>query len=117
MIVAALDGDFQRRPFKTIINLYPLCEKIEKLHAVCRSCGGLASFTFRTILNSEIEVIGGEDIYKAVCRVCYLKFKDELNAKQKGVKIYKEMLNKERFTNEILYSPNDNENLDPAMCA
>lgn len=116
VIVAALDGDFQRRPFKNIINLYPLCEKIEKLSAVCRSCGGFASFTLRTISNSEIEVIGGEDIYKAVCRLCYLKFKNEFNTQQKEIKTFKEILNKERFNNEILFSPNDNENLDPAIC-
>lgn len=76
VIVAALDGDFQRRPFESIVNLYPLAEKIKKINAVCRSCGFFASFTFRTTDSSDLEIIGGEDMYKAVCRECFYKFKN-----------------------------------------
>uniref|UniRef100_A0A0K0EP09 Thymidine kinase n=1 Tax=Strongyloides stercoralis TaxID=6248 RepID=A0A0K0EP09_STRER len=76
VIVAALDGDFQRRPFENIINLYPLAEKIKKINAVCRSCGFFASFTFRTTNSSDLEIIGGEDMYQAVCRECFYKLKN-----------------------------------------
>uniref|UniRef100_A0A0N4ZTK0 Thymidine kinase n=1 Tax=Parastrongyloides trichosuri TaxID=131310 RepID=A0A0N4ZTK0_PARTI len=115
VIVAALDGDFQRRPFKNITNIYPLCEKIEKLSAVCRSCGGFASFTFRTIMNSEVEVIGGNDIYKAVCRSCYAKFKMELNFKNKDHNM--EGCDNDNSTMKSIFEFNkDNENVDPSLC-
>uniref|UniRef100_A0AC35TJU5 Thymidine kinase n=1 Tax=Rhabditophanes sp. KR3021 TaxID=114890 RepID=A0AC35TJU5_9BILA len=77
--VAALDGDFKRKPFPSITNLYPLSEKINKMHAVCRSCGNIASFTFRTIVNDTVEVIGGSEMYKAVCRECYIIFENQKN--------------------------------------
>uniref|UniRef100_A0A0N5B234 Thymidine kinase n=1 Tax=Strongyloides papillosus TaxID=174720 RepID=A0A0N5B234_STREA len=85
VIIAALDGDFQRRPFESITNLYPLAEKIKKINAICRSCGYLASFTFRTTSCSDLEIIGGDDMYKAVCRECYYKFKNmQLQNKSKN---------------------------------
>uniref|UniRef100_A0A0N4Z804 Thymidine kinase n=1 Tax=Parastrongyloides trichosuri TaxID=131310 RepID=A0A0N4Z804_PARTI len=82
VIVAALDGDFQRRPFETITGLYPLAEKIEKINAVCRLCGYFASFTFRTTTCSDLEVIGGEEMYKAVCRECYYELKKKQHEDQ-----------------------------------
>ncbi|KAK0400143.1 hypothetical protein QR680_003375 [Steinernema hermaphroditum] len=45
VIIAALDGDFRREPFPTIARLYSLSEKVE--------------------------VIGGVEMYEAVCRRCY----------------------------------------------
>lgn len=38
VIVAALDGTFQRKPFSNIINLLPMAEKVMKLTAVCVYC-------------------------------------------------------------------------------
>ena len=38
IIVAALDGDFQRKGFGDILNLVPLAESIVKLNAVCMMC-------------------------------------------------------------------------------
>jgi len=72
VIIAALNGDYQQKPFQNITSLFSMAEKIEKLSAVCRSCGHSASFTFRTLQSTEREVIGGEDIYQAICRHCLL---------------------------------------------
>jgi thymidine kinase len=44
VLVAALDGTFQRKPFGNIINLLPLAEKVTKLTAVCVYCAKEASF-------------------------------------------------------------------------
>jgi thymidine kinase len=71
VVVAALDGTFQRKPFGNILNLVPLCEQVTKLSAVCIECGKEAAFTRRTIDSEEIELIGGEETYKPVCRGCY----------------------------------------------
>jgi thymidine kinase len=35
VMVAALDGTFERKPFGNIINLIPKAEKVTKLNAVC----------------------------------------------------------------------------------
>jgi len=73
VLVAALDGTFQRKPFSDILNLVPLAEEVTKLSAVCMSCFQDASFSKRiTIEDGEtVEVIGGTDKYMAVCRGCY----------------------------------------------
>ncbi|XP_040041839.2 thymidine kinase, cytosolic [Gasterosteus aculeatus] len=71
VIVAALDGTFQRKPFGNILNLIPLAESVVKLHAVCMQCYKEAAYTKRIGAEKEVEVIGGADKYQAVCRTCY----------------------------------------------
>ncbi|XP_028647657.1 thymidine kinase, cytosolic [Erpetoichthys calabaricus] len=71
IIVAALDGTFQRKPFGNILNLVPLAESVVKLNAVCMECYREAAYTKRLGSEKEVEVIGGADKYHAVCRVCY----------------------------------------------
>jgi len=41
------------------------------LSAVCIDCGKEAAFTRRTVESNEIELIGGEESYKPVCRKCF----------------------------------------------
>ncbi|XP_065115308.1 thymidine kinase, cytosolic [Paramisgurnus dabryanus] len=71
IIVAALDGTFQRKPFGNILNLVPLAESVVKLNAVCMECYKEAAYTKRLGAEKEVEVIGGADKYHAVCRQCY----------------------------------------------
>ena len=71
VIVAALDGTFERKPFGSILNLIPLAENVVKLSAVCNSCFHEAAFTKRISKEKEVEVIGGSDKYLAVCRKCF----------------------------------------------
>jgi len=72
VLVAALDGTFQRKPFSDILNLVPLAEEVTKLSAVCMNCFQDASFSKRITGDGEtVEVIGGADKYMAVCRSCY----------------------------------------------
>ncbi|KAI0218122.1 Thymidine kinase, cytosolic [Lamellibrachia satsuma] len=72
VIVAALDGTFQRQGFGDILNLVPLAESVVKLTAVCMECCEEASFTKRKGKEKEVEVIGGAEKYLAVCRACYM---------------------------------------------
>jgi thymidine kinase len=51
VIIAALDGTFQRKPFGNILNLVPLAEQVSKLSSVCMDCGKEAAFTRRTVDN------------------------------------------------------------------
>ncbi|XP_072339694.1 thymidine kinase, cytosolic [Scyliorhinus torazame] len=71
VIVAALDGTFQRKAFGNILNLVPLAESVVKLSAVCTKCYGEAAYTKRLGAEQEVEVIGGTDMYRATCRSCY----------------------------------------------
>eukprot|EP00741_Cyanophora_paradoxa_P016190 tig00000042_g15630.t1 len=85
VIVAALDGTFQRKPFGRIMELIPLVESVTKLSAVCMMCGKDAAFTQRRGHETEVELIGGADKYVAVCRSCYLEFHaDEEAARDAG---------------------------------
>jgi thymidine kinase len=71
VIVAALDGTFQRKPFGKVLNLVPLSETVIKLSAVCVLCQDDAAFSVRLSNETAVEVIGGADKYIAVCRTCY----------------------------------------------
>lgn len=71
VIIAALDGDFRRKPFGRVLELIPMAERVDKLTAVCTSCYRDACFTKRTVASTEIELIGGAESYQPVCRTCY----------------------------------------------
>jgi len=71
VIVAALDATFQRKPFGKVLELIPLAEKISKLSAVCVVCNSDAFFSQRIVEDSTIELIGGGESYRAVCRKCF----------------------------------------------
>lgn len=71
VIVAALDGTFQRSGFGNILSLVPLAESVVKLTAVCMICFEEASYTKRTSAETSVEVIGGSEKYIATCRKCY----------------------------------------------
>ncbi|CAH2291430.1 thymidine kinase, cytosolic [Pelobates cultripes] len=73
VIVAALDGTFQRKAFGDILNLVPLAESVVKLNAVCMECYREAAYTQRLGTEKEVEVIGGADKYHSVCRQCYFQ--------------------------------------------
>jgi len=73
VIVAGLSGDFQRKPFGTILELIPLADDVEYKRALCKRCGHpnrLASFTKR--ISKEKETVSVDSTYMAVCRLCYL---------------------------------------------
>ncbi|XP_069685182.1 thymidine kinase, cytosolic-like [Periplaneta americana] len=71
VIVAALDGTYQRVGFGNILNLVPLAENVVKLNAVCMVCFKDAAYTKRIGSEKKLEVIGGAEKYMAVCRKCY----------------------------------------------
>ena len=71
VIIAGLDGDFQRKPFGHILELIPKCESLTKISAVCTETGKDATFTQRTVESTELELIGGADLYRAASRASY----------------------------------------------
>lgn len=71
VIVAALDGTFQRKPFGHVLELVPLAESVIKLTAVCTVCYDKASFTKRSGTETKVECLGGIETYTPLCRKCY----------------------------------------------
>uniref|UniRef100_A0A1I7W7P6 Thymidine kinase n=1 Tax=Heterorhabditis bacteriophora TaxID=37862 RepID=A0A1I7W7P6_HETBA len=59
------------QPFPEVSQLISFCDQIKKLSAVCMQCGGDAPYTFRCTNDEAVEVIGGTDTYRALCRTCY----------------------------------------------
>ena len=59
VIVAALDGTYQREGFPNILKLLPLSESVIKLMAVCMVCYREAAFTKRIGSETEASVVGG----------------------------------------------------------
>lgn len=74
VIVAALDGTYQKRPFGRVLELVPLAESVIKLSAVCMMCKRDAAFSQRISSEREVEVIGGPEKYVALCRACHLGY-------------------------------------------
>ena len=75
--VVGLDGDSNRNNFGQMHKLYPLCDSIIKLKALCLQCndGTEAIFSKRIIDDKGQTSIGAEDKYIAVCRPCFLNNK------------------------------------------
>ena len=70
VILAGLDGDYKQRKFGELIDCIPMASDVMKLSALCMDCknGTPGPFTKRIIESDDLEIVGGKDVYKAVCR-------------------------------------------------
>ncbi len=74
VIVTGLDLDFRGEPFGCMPQLMARAEKVDKLHAICMVCGGLASRTQRLVdgkpahYHDPVVVVGAQEMYEARCR-------------------------------------------------
>jgi thymidine kinase len=76
IIISALDGTFKQELFKEIGILIPWAENVIKLNAICMMCKNSdGNYTIRTNDIKEEICIGGEEMYKSVCRPCLNNFK------------------------------------------
>lgn len=71
VVIAGLDGDYNRNPIGEILELIPYCDKITKLTSMCKKCndGTPALFSFKKYETEKN--IGGEELYVPVCRNHY----------------------------------------------
>lgn len=69
VILAGLDGDAFQRKWGEILDCVPLASEVKKLSALCMCCkdGTPGPFTKRTVDDKTLELIGGSDMYIAVC--------------------------------------------------
>ena len=73
LIIAALNGTFEKKPFPNVIDLYAMVEQIDKLASVCKLCGNDAHFSKRLTDDQSLQIIGGLEMYSARCRQCFEK--------------------------------------------
>jgi thymidine kinase len=72
IFVSGLDGDFERKKFGQILDLFPLCDKITKLTSLCSLCKNGEPGIFSMRLNKDkTQMLIGSDNYIPVCRSCY----------------------------------------------
>lgn len=74
VIVAGLDTDFRGEPFGPMPTLMAQAERVDKLQAICMSCGEPASRTQRLVngkparFDDPIVIVGASEMYEARCR-------------------------------------------------
>jgi thymidine kinase len=71
VIVAGLDIDFRGNPFGPVPALIAIAEYVTKVHAICVRCGNLAHHSYRKSSEDKLVVIGAQDNYEPLCRVCF----------------------------------------------
>ncbi len=77
VIVAGLDMDYTGKPFGPMPALMASAEYVDKVHAICIECGGLAHYSHRTSGQEGLVVLGDTDRYEPLCRQCYLEKQKE----------------------------------------
>lgn len=70
VMLAGLDGDYRQHKFGEVLDCIPMASDVVKLSALCMDCrnGTPGPFTKRIVNDDTLELIGGKDLYKAVCR-------------------------------------------------
>jgi len=71
VVASGLQGDYQRKIFKTISELIPMSDRITHLTAIDGRTGQEASFTARIVSNDGQKLIGGPESYIATDRAHY----------------------------------------------
>lgn len=77
VILAGTDTDFRGEPFGPMPRLLAVAEIVDKLHAICISCGDPACRNQRFVdgkpahYDSPIIQVGGQESYEARCRHCH----------------------------------------------
>ena len=75
VIVAGLDMDFRGEPFGPMPVFLSIAEHVDKLHAICMTCGDEASRTQRLVngnparYDDPVVIVGASELYEARCRV------------------------------------------------
>lgn len=77
VIVAGTDMDYRGQPFGPMGELLAIGDVVDKLHAICTKCGGLATRTQRLVdgkpapAERPLVGVGGSERYEARCRKCH----------------------------------------------
>jgi len=75
VIIAGLDTDFRGEPFGSLPVIMAVAERVDKLQAICMTCGEPASRTQRLVngkparYDDPVIIVGAAEIYEARCRL------------------------------------------------
>lgn len=74
VLMAALNSTYQAKMFPTIVDVLPICTKIELKKSICDNCGNDNAIHSKKLDTENdtgvIEQIGGSDLYQAACPNC-----------------------------------------------
>lgn len=79
VVIAGLDLNYKGEPFHPMPELMAIAESVQKLRAVCISCGNLASRTQRVVENDANILVGDDKSYEARCRNCFTLDLEQFN--------------------------------------
>lgn len=79
VIASCLCGTYYRTPFRAVCDLIPFCDLVRPLQALCMSCKDGTPAPFTAKINKNAPDVGGNGVYKPVCRRCY----DAIEQKEK----------------------------------
>ena len=73
VLVSALNCDYQRRGFQSVLQLVAIAEKVHSLNAICIQCYRDAQYTYKIKTKKIIKriEIGGGELYEPRCRACW----------------------------------------------
>lgn len=82
---AGLDVDSRGEKFEVIADMMAHADNVIKLKGACGVCGGIARYSFeyskKTEGDTDIAKLGGAERYKALCRVCLHRAKEQEGSK------------------------------------
>jgi len=73
VIVAGLDLDYRGEPFGPMPNLLATAEFVTKVHAICKETGNLAHYSYRTVQDNDIILLGEKNEYEPLDRTSFVK--------------------------------------------
>ena len=72
VIISALSGTYQQKPWPVISTMIPYADEISFLQAVCTNCKIRdAAFSMRISDEKDVKIIGGKGKYEPRCGLCY----------------------------------------------
>lgn len=72
VIVAGLDMDYLGKPFGCMPHLLAIADFVTKVHAICMTCGDLATHSHRIVKDDSLILLGEKDSYIPLCRSCFV---------------------------------------------
>ena len=73
VMVAGLDMDYLGKPFGPMPQLLAIADYVSKVHAICISCGDLATHSHRHVKDSSLILLGEKESYVPLCRSCFVR--------------------------------------------
>lgn len=71
VIAAGVSLDHEGRPFAPLAELACHADRVHVVHGTCARCGGRSNHSYRRVRTEERIVVGGADLYEALCRGCF----------------------------------------------